>query len=144
VLNTGSQAENLSVQVEQLHAPAKGSNAVPKSWIRSSWAATTSVPAGQSARIPLQLVAPADARPGSYSTDIVVTGSTLRTGGGVRFGAAAATGLDFRITPGASGGLPAWKLWTIVALTTVGAAVIVSRRLGLRVRIEREGGRFGA
>jgi hypothetical protein len=145
VVNTGSQAETLSVRVERLQTPAKDTNAVPRSWIQSSWTSDSSVPAGHSANIPLKLVAPADAKPGSYSSDIVVTGSTLLTGGNVRLGAAAATGLDFRITAAPSGGLlPAWKLWMIVALIAIGAAIFTYRRLGLRVRVERQGGRFGA
>jgi hypothetical protein len=144
VVNTGSQAETFTVRVERLQTPAKGAQAVPGSWIQSSWNTSSSVQAGQSANIPLRLVAPANAKPGSYSSDIVVTGSTVLTGGGVRFGAAAATGLEFRISPAPSAGLPAWKLWTLVALITIGAGALAYRRLGLRIRIERQGGRFGA
>jgi hypothetical protein len=145
VVNTGSQAETLSVRVERLQTAAKGTSAVPRSWIQSSWAAGSSIPAGQSASIPLKLVAPANAKPGSYSSDIVVTGSTLLTDGNVRLGAAAATGLDFRIAAAPSGGLlPGWKLWMLVALILIGAAIFTYRRLGLRVRIERQGGHFGA
>jgi len=144
VVNTGSQTETLSLQVERLQGTAKGTNAVPRSWIQTSWTSSSQVPAGHSVNIPLQLVTPANATSGSYSSDIVVTGSPQLTGGGVRFGAAAATGLEFRITPGPPGGLPAWKLWTLAALITIGVAVLICRRLGLRIRIEREGGRLGA
>jgi hypothetical protein len=142
VENTGTQTETLSVQVEQLQAPAKGTSAVPRSWIQSSWTSSSSIAAGKSADIPLRLVPPANAKPGSYSSDIVVTGSTILTGGEVRFGAAAATGLEFRITPAPPSGLPAWKVWTLVVLIAIGAAVLGYRYLGLRIRIEREGGRF--
>jgi hypothetical protein len=144
VVNTGSEPESLSMQVERLQAAAKGTSAVPRSWIQSSWTPDSSIAAGQSANIPLELVAPANAKPGTYSSDIVVTGSPLVTGGGIRFGAAAATGLEFRITPSPASGLPGWKLWTLIALITIGAATLIYRRLGLRVRIERQGGRFGA
>ena len=139
VVNTGSQAETLSLRVERLQAQAKGAAAVPRSWIQSSWSASSSISASQSADIPLELVVPANARPGNYSSDIVVTGSTLLGSGDVRFGAAAATGLEFRITPAPAAGLSAWKLWTLIALITIGCAIFIYRRLGLRIRIERYG-----
>jgi hypothetical protein len=144
VQNTGSQAETLSVRVERLQKSAEGTNTVPGSWIQSTWSSGSSIPAGQSANIPLQLTPPANAKPGRYFSDIVVTGSTLVGSGDVRFGAAAATGLEFRITSVPPGGLPAWKLWTLIALIAIGAAVFTYKRLGVRVRIERQGGRFGA
>ncbi|HEY1625281.1 MAG TPA: hypothetical protein VGG16_15935 [Streptosporangiaceae bacterium] len=142
VVNTGTQTETLTMRVERLHAG--GGQSVPGSWIQSSWTHGSSVAAGQSAEIPLELVPPADAKPGSYSSDIVVTGTPPAGGGDVRFGAAAATGLDFRITAAPPGGFPAWKLWTLVALIVAGAGVLICKRLGLRVRIDRQGGRFGA
>ena len=138
-LKAGSQSETLSVRVERLQTAGKDTDPVPGSWVQSSWSASSPVPAGQSANISLELVPPASAKPGSYASDIVVTGSTGATGGNVRFGAAAATGLDFRITPVPPGALPAWKLWLIVALIVIGAAFFSYRRLGLRVRIERQG-----
>jgi hypothetical protein len=144
VVNTGSQPESLSLRVERLQATANGTSPVPRSWIQSSWPSDSPVAAGRSAEIPLELVPPANAKPGSYSTDIVVTGSALVTGGGIRFGAAAATGLEFRITPSPPSGLLTWKLWTLIALITIGAVTLTYKRLGLRVRIERQGGRFGA
>jgi hypothetical protein len=139
VVNTGSQAETLSLRVERLQAGAKGAAAVPRSWIQSSWSASSSISASQSANIPLELVVPANAKPGNYSSDIVVTGSTLLGSGDVRFGAAAATGLEFRITPAPAGGLPSWKLWTLIALIAIVSAIFIYRRLGLRIRIERYG-----
>jgi hypothetical protein len=146
VVNTGSQSESLTVQVERLTADS--GQPVPRSWIQSSWTTGSSIQAGASADIPLELIAPANAKPGSYSSDIVVTGSTVLTGGGVKFGAAAATGLEFRIAPNPSSGLPAWKLWTLIALIAIGAATLTYKRLGLRIRIEHRGstlgGRFGA
>jgi hypothetical protein len=144
VQNTGSQAETLSVRVERLQATPAGTNTVPQSWIQSSWTQGSSIPAGQSASIPLELVPPADAKPGSYSSDVVVTGSTLAASGDVRFGAAAATGLEFQLTPAPPTGLPTWKLWTIIALIVIGAATFAYKRLGLRVRVERQGGPSGA
>jgi hypothetical protein len=139
VVNTGSQAETLSLRVERLQAGAKGAAAVPRSWVQSSWSASSSISASQSANIPLELVVPANAKPGNYSSDIVVTGSTLLGSGDVRFGAAAATGLEFRITPSPAGGLPGWKLWTLIALIAIVSAIFIYRRLGLRIRIERYG-----
>jgi hypothetical protein len=144
VKNTGSQPESLSLEVERLTTPAdRAASSVPSSWIQSSWSDNSTVPAGQSADIPLELVTPANAKPGSYASDIVVTGSTMPVTGSLRFGAAAATGLDFQITPAPPGGLMTWKVWTLVALIVIGAAVLTTRaykRLGIRVRIERDYG----
>jgi hypothetical protein len=100
--------------------------------------------------IPLELVAPAGAKAGRYRSDIVVTGSDGAAVGGVRFGAAAATKLEFSIAPGPVQhgwlGLPAWKWWTAGALILFLAVVIGVRQTGLRIRIETKspGGPYGA
>jgi hypothetical protein len=135
VVNTGTQAESISVQVERL-ANAHSGWAIPRSWINVTGLSGQLAP-GKSAEIPLQLVTPSDAKTGTYSSDLVVTGSTMITADDVRFGAAAATGLDFSITPGPAGGFPVWKLWMICALVVLGATTFIVRRTGLRIRIER-------
>jgi hypothetical protein len=137
VVNTGTQAESITVQVERL-GNAHSGRAIPRSWINVSGLSGQLGP-GQAADIPLQLVTPSDARPGSYSSDLVVTGSTALTTNGIRFGAAAATGLDFSITPAPAPGFPTWKLWMICALVVLGGATFVVRRTGLRIRIEHRG-----
>ena len=115
IVNTGTQAESMSVRVVRRTEPGR---AIPESWIRIT-ALSGQLPPKQSARIALELVTPADAKPGSYVSDIVVTGSTAPVAG-VNFGAAAATKLEFTITPGPPGGswlsVPAWTWWVIGGL----------------------------
>ncbi len=138
VVNTGTQAESMTVRVERLSAgPGR---AIPESWIRVDNLGGQ-LPPKQSARISLELVAPADATPGDYVSDIVVTGSTAPVAAGINFGAAAATRLEFRITPGPAAGswlsFRAWTWWVISGLVLVAAAILGWRRSGLRIRLER-------
>lgn len=150
VVNTGTEPEAISVQVKRLSSGP--GQAIPASWIRISGLGEQIQPR-QQVLIPLQLSTPGDARPGSYRSDIVVTGYSAADGAtayGVRFGAAAATELEFKITPGATSsgwlGLPAWKWWLSGLVVLLALAVFGIRHTGLRVRIETKstGGRYGA
>ncbi|MBV9451166.1 MAG: hypothetical protein JO345_35300 [Streptosporangiaceae bacterium] len=150
VVNTGTEPEAISVQVKRLSSGP--GQAIPASWIRIGSIGEQIQPR-QQVLIPLQLSTPGDARPGSYRSDIVVTGSSAAAGsaaGGVRFGAAAATGLEFKIVPGATSsgwlGLPAWKWWLSALVVLLALVVFGIRHTGLRVRIETKstGGRYGA
>ena len=137
VVNTGTQAESMTVRVERLSSgPGR---TIPQSWIRVDNLGGL-LPPKQSARISLELVAPADAAPGDYVSDIVVTGSTAPVAG-INFGAAAATRLEFRITPGPAAGSwlspRAWTWWAIGGLALAIAAIFGWRRSGLRIRVER-------
>jgi hypothetical protein len=146
VVNTGTEAETISVKVKRLSSGP--GQTIPESWIRIG-SASEQLQSRQQVLIPLQLSAPGDAKPGSYRSDIVVTGSSGGGAGGVHFGAAAATELEFKIAPGATPagwlGLPAWKWWLSGILVLVALVVFVIRRAGLRVRIETKssGGRYG-
>jgi len=137
VVNTGTQAESMSVRVVQRTGPGL---AIPGSWIRIG-ALSGQLPPKQSARIALELVTPADAEPGNYLGDIMVTGSTAPVAG-VNFGAAAATKLEFTITPGPPGGswlsIRAWTWWVIGGLVILAAATFGWRRSGLRIKVERK------
>jgi hypothetical protein len=139
VVNTGTQAESMSVRVERLSA--EPGRAIPASWIHVTGLGGQLAP-GQSARIPLQLVTPPDARPGSYQSDIVVTGSAAPVAAGIHLGAAAATRLRFVVAPGPAAGswfsLSSWTWWVIGGLVLLGAAVLGWRRSGLRIRVERK------
>ncbi len=137
VVNTGTQAESMSVRVVRRTGPDR---AIPESWIRIG-ALSGQLPPKQSARIALELITPADAKPGSYVSDIVVTGSTAPAAG-VNFGAAAATKLEFTITPGPQGAswlsIPGWTWWVIGGLAILAAVAFGWRRSGLRIRVERK------
>jgi len=136
IVNTGTQAESMTVRVVQRTGPGR---AIPGSWIRIG-SLSGQLPPKQSARIALELVTPADAEPGNYVSDIVVTGSTAPVAG-VNFGAAAATKLEFTITPGPPGAswlsIPGWTWWVIGGLAILAAVAFGWRRSGLRIRVER-------
>ncbi|HZR51944.1 MAG TPA: hypothetical protein VFB06_20820 [Streptosporangiaceae bacterium] len=140
VENTGTQPESLTVQVKRLAGDT--GLAFPASWIQIGAVGGTLKPR-QQALVSIRLVPPADAKPGSYRDDLVVTGTAGTAVGNVRFGAGATTPLEFSIAPGPAGGgwlgLPAWKWWLIVALGVVAAVTLVVRRTGLRIRIETGG-----
>jgi hypothetical protein len=140
VVNTGTEAESITVQVEHLVTGTRSDWSVPGSWIQVADQGTQLAPA-QSAQIPLVLHTPGNARSGSYATDLVVTGSAAGTGGGVnvKFGAAAATGLEFRVTPGPAGGVAAWRWWLVAALALLTVIILVIQRTGLRIRFEMRG-----
>ena len=135
VVNTGTQAESMSVRVVRRTGPGL---AIPGSWIHIG-ALRGQLPPKQSARIALELITPGDAEPGNYVSDIVVTGSTAPVAG-VNFGAAAATKLEFKITPGPPGGswFPGWTWWVIGGLVILAAASFGWRRSGLRIKVERK------
>ncbi|MGH3235094.1 MAG: hypothetical protein ACRDOH_17970 [Streptosporangiaceae bacterium] len=150
VVNTGTQAESMSVRVERLSSgPGR---TVPPSWIHVTNLGGQ-LPPEQSARISLELVTPSDARSGDYRSDIVVAGSAAPAAAGINLGAAAATKLEFTITPGPAGrswlSFQAWAWWLIGGLVVLTAAILGGRRSGLRIRVERrttaDGGmnRFG-
>jgi hypothetical protein len=139
VVNTGTQAESMSARVERLSAGT--GQAVPASWIHISSLSGQLLPK-QSAEISLELVTPPDAKPGDYVSDIVVTGSAAPVSAGINLGAAAATKLEFRITPAPAPRSwlisPAWKWWVICGLALLAVIILGWRRSGLRIRVERK------
>jgi hypothetical protein len=138
VINTGSESESVTIRVERI-SPGVG-RTVPPSWIGVS-GQPVSLSGNQSARIPLQLTVPANARPGPYFSDVVVHGSAAISAGSANLAVAAATKLEFRVVPGVvSGswlGLPGWLLPAFAGLVVLAIVVVVVRRSGVRIRIER-------
>lgn len=138
IVNTGTQPESMTVQVQRLSAGA--GQTVPASWIRIT-GLTGQLKPQQSARIPLELVTPGGAQAGQYRSDIVVRGSTEPVASGVNLGAAAATKLEFTITPGPASAswlsFPVWKWWVIGVLVLLAAGIFGWRRSGFRIRVER-------
>lgn len=138
VVDTGTQPETLTVRIERL-SPGQA-RAVPAAWISPGSAVQLSH--GESARIPLELVVPAAAKPGQYLTDVVVKGSAAVSAGGANIDVAAATKLQFRIAPGTVGGswfsVPGWLLPGIGVVLLLAGAAAAARRLGVRIQIDRE------
>jgi hypothetical protein len=138
VLDTGTQAEAISVRVERM--PGATGLGVPASWVRGTGPGLRLSP-HQSARIPLQLVVPGGARRGRYLAAVVVTGSAGASVGRANLGVAAATVLEFTVAPGAPPGLwpfpPSWMWWILGILVALGLLLAAAYRSGLRVQIER-------
>jgi hypothetical protein len=136
VLDTGTQDESISVRVVRRHGEA--GRGVPSSWVRDTGPGLR-LSAHQSARVSLELVVPGGAKPGRYLSDIVVSGSAVTSVGQANLGVAAATALEFSVTPSAPPGpfLPTWTWWLLGSLMALGLIVAGLYRSGLRVDIER-------
>jgi hypothetical protein len=136
VVDTGTQDESISVRVERRHGEA--GRDVPASWVRDTGPGLRLSP-HQSARVPLELVVPGGAKPGRYLSDIIVSGSAVTSVGRANLGVAAATALEFSVTPGAPPApfLPTWTWWLLGSLMALGLIVAGLHRSGLRVDIER-------
>lgn len=141
VVNTGTQAETISVRVQRLsHGPGL---IVPPSWISVTGPAVQLGP-GKSARIPLELAVPGHAQPGGYRSDVVVTGSPAGAARTAHIGAAAATRLEFSVSSAPAqlhpGFFSSWMWWVITGLLVAATITLGARRFGLRISVERKPG----
>jgi hypothetical protein len=141
VVNSGTHPESIRLSVQRLsRGPGR---VVPASWIRFGSPVVQLAPK-HAVRVSLELVVPKGAKPGAYLSDIVATGSSAGqvSAGHASLGAAAATLLVFRVAPGAAPGF--WSsvftqtLWALLILIALAAVVLVVRRSGVRVRVERK------
>src|SRR5713226_4691549 len=96
VVDTGTEPESVRVRVQRL-SPGPG-RAVPPSWVHATGPGLQ-LAAHQGARIPLELVVPAGARPGRYLSDVVVAASAAVSAGRANLGVGAATKLEFTVRP---------------------------------------------
>jgi len=144
VVDAGTGRETIWVTVQR--DPRGGGLPVPPSWVRPVMS-SVQLARRHAIRIPLELVVPAGAKPGFYVADIVATASGPASAHGANLGAAAATLLEFRVTPDPAPGF--WwsvftqTLWALLILIALVAVVLVVRRSGLRVRVERESAGYG-
>ena len=138
VVNTGTEPESVAIRIERI-SPGTG-RTVPQAWIHVS-GLPSSLGHGQSARIPLNLVVPAGAKPGRYFSDVVVTGSADLTAGSAHLGVAAATDLEFRVVPGAVShawfSVPPWVLVAVAVIVALSVALLLMLRSGISIRVER-------
>jgi uncharacterized membrane protein len=146
VVNAGTRHEAIRLSIQRV---SKGSaRLVPASWIQIG-APVVQLGPKHATRVSLQLVVPAGAKPGAYLSDIVATGSSAgqTSAGHASLGAAAATLLEFRVVPSAAPGF--WwsvftqTLWALLILIALAAVVLVIRRSGIRVRMERKAAGYG-
>jgi hypothetical protein len=139
VVNTGTEPETVAIRVERIsHGTGR---TVPPAWVQVT-APLPRLGHGQSAFVPLRLVVPAQARPGQYFSDVVVTGSAALTTGGANLGVAAATDLEFRVAAGAASrswfSVPGWVLGAAGGILLLAAVAVLVNKSGIRIRIERE------
>jgi hypothetical protein len=146
VVNSGSHPESIRLSVQRI---SKGpGRAVPASWIQFG-APVVQLKPKNAVRVTLELVVPAGAKPGAYLSDIVAAGSSAEqaSAGHASLGAAAATLLEFRVVPSAAPGF--WwsvftqTLWALLIVIALAAIVLVIRRSGIRVRVERKAAGYG-
>ncbi|HUB41798.1 MAG TPA: hypothetical protein VMA72_23370 [Streptosporangiaceae bacterium] len=138
VVNTGTGPESVSLSIDRV---SDGSGrTVPPSWVHAGGAVT--LDARQSARVPLQLAVPENARPGRYFSDVLVKAGAPNSASGASFDAGAATQLAFTVVPGPVSApwfsVPIWVLPGIGVVLLIGASACLMRRLGLRVQVDRE------
>ena len=144
VVNAGTQRESIRVVVKPY--PRGGGRPVPPSWVRPGVPSVQLAPR-HAIRISLDLVVPADAKPGAYLSDIVAIVSGQPSASGANLGAGAATLLEFRVAPDPAPGF--WwsvfiqALWALLIVILLAAVVFAVRRSGLRVRVEREAVSYG-
>jgi hypothetical protein len=145
VVNAGSRRESIWVGVRR--SPQGGGRPVPPSWVHPG---VPSVQLGphRAISISLELVVPADAKPGAYLSDLVATASGQLSAGHANLGAAAATLLEFRVAPDPAPGF--WwsvftqTLWALLIVILLAAVVFAVRKSGIRVRVEREAAGYGS
>lgn len=139
VVNTGSEDESVVLKIQRI-SPGHGLT-IPSSWIHVS-SSPVRLGHNQSARLPLQLNVPANAKPGRYFSDVIAHGSASLNAGRANLGVAAATGLDFTIAPGAASHpwlmIPSWLWPALGGLVVVAAGLLWIFSSGVRIRIERK------
>jgi hypothetical protein len=138
VVNTGSEAETISVRVERL-SPGSG-RFVPPSWVKDAGRPPRLGP-HRSSRLSLELLVPIGAASGTYLSDLVVDGSAAISIGRTNLGAAAATKLEFTVAPGHGRGwlalMPPWARGGLAVFLLLLFGVVAFRRSGFRIRVDR-------
>ena len=143
-MNTGTEPETVRLDVQRL-SKGKGRD-VPKAWFKPGQT-DVHLDAKQSATIPVQLVVPADAKPGPYFSDVVAHGSASIEAGQATLGVAAATKLQFTVGKAVPAGF--WSrlapplVWAGI-IVLAGAGILLARRSGFRLRLERTPGGYGS
>ena len=135
VVNTGTRAGDYRVRVQPLgHPPGR---AVPAAWVHLGRTRLRLRP-HHHALVPVILAVPKSAAGGAYRTDLVASTVMPRPGHGAALGAAAADRLSFTVdSPGRGLRWPPWLGYLLLTLAGAGLVVLATRRLGLRIQIER-------
>jgi hypothetical protein len=134
VVNTGTGASFYHLKVEELSSG--DGRTVPPDWVHFARNDFELQPK-ESASVPLTLNVPADARSGSYVSDLVVGTVPRHYHGGAIAGAQAATKLVFRVGGTLPDGNWPWWTYTLIGLGVALAIIAVLLcRSGFRVKVE--------
>jgi hypothetical protein len=140
IVNTGTEASPYGVRVTRLE---KGSQRdVPNSWVELPRSPIV-LAAGEATRVPVRLLVPAGAAPGDYMTNLVAGTVAPGRTSGTSLGAAAATQLRFSVASVDAGfqwPVPFWVDLLLIAGTLAASAMLLARRAGLRLHVERRRG----
>jgi hypothetical protein len=134
VVNTGTDAAHYVLKVERL---SKGTAAtVPAGWVTFAANDFTLAPDARRSLV-VRVEVPSSAQPGRYTSDVVATGVIPHGKGQAAAGAAAATTLLFTVTGSPEGPFPWTVVVVIVGILVVVGLVVLIRRSGVRLRVER-------
>jgi hypothetical protein len=143
VVNTGTESETVRLDVQRL-SEGDGLD-VPRSWFQPAQT-DVHLDAHQSATMDVKLVVPAEAKPGRYFSDVVAHGSASIEAGQASLGVAAATKLQFTVGKALPAGfwssLPVIPLAVAAGIIVLAGAVLLARRSGFRIRVERSYGGY--
>ncbi|HTW05885.1 MAG TPA: hypothetical protein VME46_00125 [Acidimicrobiales bacterium] len=124
VVNTGTQTSRYRLRVERLSTGNQ--MPVPAGWVSFGDEGFLLAP-HQAITVTVSLSLPKDAKAGKYMTDVVASTAPL-AGGGASEGAAAATKLEFTLSPLSSGFDPLWLVFIAIALVIAVAGVVVLQK----------------
>ena len=138
VVNTGTEASRFQLVVERVRP--NEDTTVPKQWVEFARNDFTLGPK-ETTTVPVKLTVPSDAKPGTYSSNIIVGSQAVDTPpGAAALGARAATDLKFQVTKTAPLIPWPWPWWSYAALggaAVLGGGAALTRRLGIRIQFER-------
>jgi hypothetical protein len=136
VVNTGTVMSRYKIAAKPIQ---RGNwRTIPAGWVVLPTTTLTLTPR-QGAWVQVALKVPAGTQPGRYATNLVA--STVASGSGARFGAAAAAKLTFDLPDRSGLRLPAWCAPLAAATVFALLGGLGVRRSGVRLRIERSPGR---
>jgi hypothetical protein len=138
VVNTGTEPGRYALQVKQL-TPKGTDKEVPPDWLTFAQNGF-SLPPKKGMNVALTLRIPADAKGGTYRSDLIARTVSSRPGG-TAFGASAATELTFHVDPAPESRRP-WSRWALAVIAAAALVVVAAltarqarRRAAARARV---------
>jgi cobalamin biosynthesis Mg chelatase CobN len=138
VVNTGSQAASYHLRIERL-TKKNTATTIPPAWITFSDPAFGLAPKDR-ASVVLRVSVPRSAQSGTYTSDVIATGTLPNAQSQAKAGAAAAAAINFTVTRTAAvngSSIPGYAWLILVGSLIVVLLALGIWRSGLRVRVER-------